>query len=701
MSTTLDEQLISQKIHNYNYAPGIATYGVAGKTGEDGVSGNNIYYTDYYINNNDTTSHDLSGIAAQIVAGHLPLKNSTISISRPYANGDYFFDNFGTIFKLKNIDAMKSTSEMSNYQIYFDIVGTISIKDDGYVTYSGDRLIINSSTYNGFDIVSAEGLTDNINQNAVMNIISNTVDKNNRVQLLQLNSVDSNSLEDGTSLVYYDAGDNAFHLESNIPIVIDADLKINNDNANKEYDNYSTILTSHDSITYFKSLCDKLTYKIEENNDGNYYMMIYAKDYESLDASGADILKELVNKGVYAKVYGENGAQKFVKFDSYDTLITSINSQQILDLSLCTCNYWDPDLRNYFEPYDPYDEAYSYDVSIKFKNIDASNYIQVNIDEAVVKYVYKGKRQITYKQDNETITKEAYIYSQDDAQRKRSTNLAIFNPYLLIYCGQYLPLYYWRDYIVYQTLYQEWNTNNFNIKETDIFLDNKGKVRLRYVSQPTQLINNGMYLQIGTKSYYGMVDTKNITDMKYRNSTWDIVYLNQQTYTESGDYTYKFTYHEAPEINEIETNKEWGSYKHSLSTDFLNIQICNFLYFNNNTIYNIISLRNYLLKYIKAFDGNIQDFYCSGKGNRTYNKETVINEYPQFIDGEEYEFSFSLYIGDDGLRLTNCKLFGKLKNNADATIIQIPMFKTMIPKEIGTAAKVSLMHNSEIFLSHE
>lgn len=216
---------------------------------------------------------------------------------------------------------MKSskTEEITNYNLYFDIVGKIKIKDDDYVTYSGDRLIINSSTYNGFDIVSAAGLTNNINTNAVMNIISNTVDENNRVQLLQLNSVDSNSLEDGTSLVYYDAGDNAFHLESNIPIVIDADLKINNDNISKEYDNYSSILTSHDSITYFKSLCDKLTYKIEEDNDGNYYMLIYAKDYASLDASGADILKEIASKDVYAKVYGQNGAQKFVKLDSYNT----------------------------------------------------------------------------------------------------------------------------------------------------------------------------------------------------------------------------------------------------------------------------------------------------------------------------------------------------------------------------------------------
>jgi len=47
MST--NNQLISQKFNNYNYAPGIATYGIDGKTGKSGEDGNNIYFTDYII----------------------------------------------------------------------------------------------------------------------------------------------------------------------------------------------------------------------------------------------------------------------------------------------------------------------------------------------------------------------------------------------------------------------------------------------------------------------------------------------------------------------------------------------------------------------------------------------------------------------------------------------------------------------------
>ena len=47
---------ISQTVHNYNYAPGIATYGQTGETGQAGQDGNNIYYTN--INFTDKQKED-------------------------------------------------------------------------------------------------------------------------------------------------------------------------------------------------------------------------------------------------------------------------------------------------------------------------------------------------------------------------------------------------------------------------------------------------------------------------------------------------------------------------------------------------------------------------------------------------------------------------------------------------------------------
>ena len=60
-------------------------------------------------------------------------------------------------------------------------------------------------------------------------------------------------------VVYYKTSDNTYYIESNKPVVINSDLKIDSsNNVNNEYDNYSTVLSSNDTITYFKYLCDKL-----------------------------------------------------------------------------------------------------------------------------------------------------------------------------------------------------------------------------------------------------------------------------------------------------------------------------------------------------------------------------------------------------------------------------------------------------------
>jgi hypothetical protein len=44
--------MISKKIYNNEYAPGIATYGINGKQGESGENGNSIFYTSFDIYNN-------------------------------------------------------------------------------------------------------------------------------------------------------------------------------------------------------------------------------------------------------------------------------------------------------------------------------------------------------------------------------------------------------------------------------------------------------------------------------------------------------------------------------------------------------------------------------------------------------------------------------------------------------------------------
>ena len=673
--STIDEQLLSQKIHNYNYAPGIATYGIDGKQGTDGADGNNIYYTDFDIKNN------IIDIAKQIITNYLPLKNSTIKINRSYKNGDYFFDNYGTIYKLIDIDTLtKVSSESETYQKYFAIVGKIKLGDDNFVSYTGDRLVINSSTYNGFDIISSDSLSEKINNDAALNIVSDSIDENNRIQLLQLNAIDSNSLEDSTSLVYYDTTDNAFHLNSNVPVVIDADVKINNDSINTEYDNYSTILTSKSTITYFKSLCDKLTYNITTGQDGKKYMLIYAKDYETEDASGANMLQELIDKSVYAKVYGENGQQTFVLIDSYDS--NQGNLTTISNSSISICGNWCPDVNDYFnvEPEQQYSNSFDISISYKYPELE---HFDISNGNNNLTLNYKGKREITYwgkeeindNIDQKRMTRTAYIYNYDDTGVNR--NLAIFNPMLLIGSNDgFYSLEYYKDYVYYTG---SWDAASIAVDSSQNVFD----LSKRTVYDAATTLNKNTYIQLGVGSYNCKFEAKNdpSTLSMYANTTHGFVDINMQTYSKSGEYTYKFIYIEPEELEEMQTNPSFGLYKHSISTDFFYIKVRNPLY-KGKVETNYIAERLFHLNYVLA--------------HKSEYKVTADN-YPQFIDGEEYTFKFTLYIGDDGAKISNATLSGKLKNNASNE--NIPAFRAQIPDFIGDTGKVSLMYNTEIFLS--
>jgi hypothetical protein len=238
---------------------------------------------------------------AELLRGnYLPVKGSTIEITRSYKNDDLFFDQNGIIYKLKNIDELIGTGNKDTYDKYFSIAGKISVSDSSYFDNVGGRIILNSSNFGGFDVITTSNLSTHIDSNAVVNIISNNIDENDNIELVKMQSIDDVDIEDGNLGIYYKTTDNAYYLDSNMPIVINSNVKINDSADNIDYDNYSSILTSNDPITYFKHICDKLRYNVLYDSDANRYkLVIYQED------SGSDDLKYLVNRNetVYGKVY--------------------------------------------------------------------------------------------------------------------------------------------------------------------------------------------------------------------------------------------------------------------------------------------------------------------------------------------------------------------------------------------------------------
>lgn len=312
--------LVSQKFNNFNYAPGIATYGIDGKTGQAGLDGNNIYFTNCNIIS-DNGESDIEILADLIRKNVLPVKGSTEKISRKYKNNDLFFDINGIIFKLIDIDALLGASEVGSYINYFSIAGKITV-ENAKVFASGieninNRLIFNSSDYSGYDIIKGIAPNDGagyIDTDAAVNIISNVVNANDNIEMVKMQSIDDVDVEDGKLSVYYKTTENAYYLESNKPIVINSDVKLNTENnTNNEYDNFSTVLTSNDTITYFKHICDKLRYNILYDSDVNRYkLVIYQED------GGSDDLEYLVdrNKTVYGKVYDGENDQILLKLEN-------------------------------------------------------------------------------------------------------------------------------------------------------------------------------------------------------------------------------------------------------------------------------------------------------------------------------------------------------------------------------------------------
>ena len=323
--------LLSQKFNNYNYAPGIATYGVDGKTGINGNDGNNIYFTDCDLIN-DTDNKNLNALVELLRGNYLPVKGSTTIITRPYKNDDLFFDQKGIIYKLKDIDGLLGSGTKDVYGRYFGIAGKISIADyDGYFNKENNRLILNSSDFSGFDIITSPNLSTNIDGNAVVNIISNNIDENDNIELVKMQSIDNVDIENGNLDVYYKTTDNAYYLDSNMPIVINSNVKINDNANNIDYDNYSSVLTSMDPVTYFKHICDNLRYNILYDADANQYkIIIFQND------NGRDLLDYIVSRKetVFGKIYSEENGQTLIKLN--DVVNGPVNDSNKLEHYVAT-----------------------------------------------------------------------------------------------------------------------------------------------------------------------------------------------------------------------------------------------------------------------------------------------------------------------------------------------------------------------------
>lgn len=266
---------LSEKIENFKYAPGLATYGIDGKAGAQGLQGNGIFYTNYDLAN--LTDHDdLKSIIIAILGSKVLIRNTDIELTRKYINGDNIICTNGKIFKIINIENYSVNADLSSataYLDFFEFVGEIgTLSDSDYFnSVSGEsesRLAINAKNYSGFDItdIANDTTADTDSREFGLRIISNNKDKTGSINFLSLISRSGVS-DDNYLNISFDTLTSTFHMKSDCPIMLDAEkVEVNAEDETSSYDGYSPVMTSESTMTSFYNSCKHVSCSVSSKN---------------------------------------------------------------------------------------------------------------------------------------------------------------------------------------------------------------------------------------------------------------------------------------------------------------------------------------------------------------------------------------------------------------------------------------------------
>ncbi len=264
---------VSQRIHNDTYAPGIATYGIPGKPGEQGLPGASMFFTDFDV----TKPNDLKSFAAKITSRMLPLKNEEIVLDRKYINNDTFVTTNGNIYLLFDINTLSldcnNGTDTANlqYNKYFKQIGKFSNTNIFPAGQSGQ--------------ITAKKLLigDDVNSNSLLTINKSNAN-NQQINFIDLKGFFGSAADINLNIVY-DNTLKGFVFKSKYPIVFDSNVFVNSNSATQptQINQYSPVLTNNKSITKFVGLCNELSYSLDasiyrysvDDTSALYYGSVY------------------------------------------------------------------------------------------------------------------------------------------------------------------------------------------------------------------------------------------------------------------------------------------------------------------------------------------------------------------------------------------------------------------------------------------
>ena len=224
---------------NNNYAPGIATYGIDGRTGIKGDNGTSVYFTSYNLEYGSSNENEQNELLVKINQSKVLSKYVDKPNGRDYEVGDIIIDGGGYIYSLYKINgsfALKYVSVIKNED------------SSSFFKKVNDRVMINKE---GLDVVSGSVNVDLIPDSdypfRVVSVDRNSVDGN--YNLLSLVAYSYMSDERKYLNIFYNKEDDSFHFETESNIVLDtSSLMVKGTDSKESFSDYYKVEPYNDPI---------------------------------------------------------------------------------------------------------------------------------------------------------------------------------------------------------------------------------------------------------------------------------------------------------------------------------------------------------------------------------------------------------------------------------------------------------------------
>lgn len=270
---------ISQRFHNDTYAPGIATYGIQGKDGEQGTPGTSLFFSEYSL------PGEYLDFVRKITSRMLPVKNQQIQLKRKFVNGDQFVDPDGKVYLLMDInqlirDINNGTNQTwSNEKLKY--IGKFNSTNNSDI-FSDTN---NSGTLRAHKFIISDD-SKTATGSGLLTVSHINKDTDNDINFINLESLYSGQ-HDMNLDIKFSKKYNGFMISSKYPVYLNANVYTKFNNTNNTNNDYSPVYTTADNkskpitdyIASVKDLSCKLDASIysytKKNTSIIYYGVVY------------------------------------------------------------------------------------------------------------------------------------------------------------------------------------------------------------------------------------------------------------------------------------------------------------------------------------------------------------------------------------------------------------------------------------------